>query len=223
MAATQKADVAELDEIEALEYVLPGVSVRAALERLAGNSRLYRNLLQSFAERRQDTPAKFRALSQSGDFEQLFLEAHNLKGESGNFGFDSINSAAGFLCQQIKSGQTTRVPEATEELARQCETILATLSRLADHDEGSEPVVACEEKRTLDLVQILPLFDQLASLLLSRNFGARRLSEEIDELTRGTELAGEWKEIMQAVQQLRYDSAQIALKELLDRHQWSAQ
>jgi PAS domain S-box-containing protein len=223
VADTPMADDASQREIEALEYALPGVSIRAGLKRLGGNGKLYRSLLQSFAARRRDTAATLRALLRSGASDQLFLEAHNLKGEGGNLGLDSIKSAADLLCQQIKSGQTERLPEVTEALARQCETILVTLGNLAADTDSREATVTGGEGKPLDLGLALPLLDQLASQLQSRNFGARRLAQELDDLTRGTELAGEWKEIMQAVQQLRYDTAQVALEQLLDRHQWRAQ
>jgi HPt (histidine-containing phosphotransfer) domain-containing protein len=215
-------DDAAPQEIEELEHALPGVSIRTGLARMGGNRVLYRRLLRIFAERHGDIAATLRALHQAGNLDQLYMEAHNLKGEAGNLGFDSVKLAADLLGQQIRFGEGERVPELTAILATQCETMLATLRKLPGcaGERASSDANSTESLRDLALDRVLPLLNQLVPQLKSRNLAARHLAGEISELTRGTELAEEFALIMQGVQQLRYDAALASLGQLLDRHQW---
>jgi HPt (histidine-containing phosphotransfer) domain-containing protein len=222
-AATRIEELEEREEMERLERALPGVSIDAGLARVGGNSELYRRLLQTFADRHRDTVATLRALQQAGDLEQLYMEAHNMKGEAGNLGFDSLKSSADLLSQQIKSGDQARLPELTEILVRQCQTTLDALETLRKPALSAGQAAApgpADGAQPIDHDQLPPLLEQLAAQLKSRNLGARRLAGEIDERVRGSELAAEFSVIAQAAQQLRYDAALLALQQLLDRHQW---
>jgi PAS domain S-box-containing protein len=208
-------------DIAALERQLPGVSVRESLVRLGGNNVLYSRLLQSFVSRHEDSAKQLRQLRRADDSEQLYLEAHNLKGEAGNLGLISISSAADRLCRQIKSGSIKPSCELTEALAEQCELMLIRLLKLAGDSgqiQASEPA---KKDTQLDMDQILPLLGQLVSQLKSRSLGARKMAIELDTLTQGSELAEECAKIRQAAEQLRFDVALAALEQLINRHGWT--
>jgi HPt (histidine-containing phosphotransfer) domain-containing protein len=203
-------------DIAALERQLLGGSVRESLVRLGGNNVLYSRLLQSFVSRHEDSAKQLRQLRRADDSEQLYLEAHNLKGEAGNLGLIAISSAADRLCRQIKSGSIKPSCELTEALAEQCELMLIRLLKLAGDSgqiQASEPA---KKDTQLDMDQILPLLGQLASQLKSRSLGARRMSIELDTLTQGSELAEECAKIRQVAEQLRFDLALAARPPGLD-------
>ena len=215
-----KLSIEQQQDVEALESALPGVSIRAALERMGGNQELYRRLLLSFSKRHQGTADKLRELEQAGDPSALYLEAHNLKGEAGNLGLDAINSAADFLGRQIKSGEMGRLRKLTEVLAKQCELALITLDNLEGKAEEASTPKSGQEAIFLDRTQLLPLLDLLMSHLQSKNLAARRTVGELDKLTHGTNVGEEFAEIVSAVQQLRYDVALTSLEQLLDQPLW---
>lgn len=207
-------------EIAALEEALPGVSVRGALMRMADNTALYRRLLQAFSDRHQNIAATLRSLQRDGRLDQLYQEAHNLKGEAGNLGFEMVKSSADILAQRVRSGPAQQLSDPTEILAAACETMLATLRSLtpaAGDEDASAPV---QEKRQLDSTLLPPILHQLALDLKSKSFDARHLANELEELTRATEWAGEISAIVVAVRQLRYDTALSALEQLLENHHW---
>jgi CheY-like chemotaxis protein/HPt (histidine-containing phosphotransfer) domain-containing protein len=214
-------DEAGEPDITALERQLPGVSVRESLVRLGGNNVLYRRLLQSFLSRHEDSAKQLRQLRRADDSEQLYLEAHNLKGEAGNLGLISISSAADHLCRQIKSGSIQPSQELTETLAEQCELMNIHLLKLVGDSGQVEAVEPAKKETQLDIDQILPLFGQLASQLKSRSLGARNVAIELDKMTRGSELAEECANIRQAAEQLRFDVALAALEQLIDRNGWT--
>jgi two-component system sensor histidine kinase/response regulator len=222
-AAASEAAPGSADEevaVAALEHALPGVAVRSGMMRLGGDGALYRRLLLSFADRHRGTADKLRTLEQSGETNRLYLEGHNLKGEAGNLGLDSIRAAAETLERKIKSGDLDNLAQCSEALARQFESMLATLNALAADETQTPPPETSVDVRPLDTERLLTLLTELKEGLQSRNLAARKLSKELDELTRGTGLAEEFAGITVAVQRLQFEQALAALDGLLDHHHW---
>ena len=209
-------------EFEALELALPEVSVREALARMGGNGVLYRRLLQSFTERHKNTAEHIAHLLHSGHFDQLYLEAHNLKGEAGNLGLTALRTSADLLGQQIKSGHRESLPELTQCLASQCKSIVERLEKLDAPTQvpTKSPSVGEAATRQADLTQIRPLLQELSVMLHAKNFGARRLAEKLKDLSQSSSFFEEMNPIIQSVNQLRYEVALKALEQLLDRREW---
>jgi CheY-like chemotaxis protein len=214
-------DEASEPDIAALERQLPGVSVKESLVRLAGNSVLYHRLLQSFVSRHKDSAKKLRQLRRADDSEQLYFEAHNLKGEAGNLGLISLSSAAERLCRQLKSGSIKPSSTLTEALAEQCDLMLIRLHKLADDSGQNLAPEPAEKEKYVEIGQILPLLGQLATLLKSKNLAARNVAIELDTLTQGSELGEECLKIRQAAELLRFDLALTVLDQLIARHGWT--
>ncbi|WP_153109290.1 hybrid sensor histidine kinase/response regulator [Propionivibrio limicola] len=218
-------------QIAMLERILPGVSVKASLARMGGDVGLYRHLLQAFYKRRRDGAGRLRELLATGEREPLYLEAHNLKGEAGNLGFDSVRLAADLLAQHLKAGQADHVSELTEALIGEYEKMLLTLrsleqdlpvagvangsslARAGDRDK-EEPVVVAEPGRPVPVEELMPCLERLDALLQARDFGARQLAQALDGELAGTALAVEWEKVSQDVLQLRYEPALAGLAAL---------
>jgi HPt (histidine-containing phosphotransfer) domain-containing protein len=204
----------------ALTLKLPGISTQSGLARMGGNHALYWRLLKSFVDARRDSESRFRTLLEAGDFNQLYLDAHNLKGEAGNLGLDSVSSAADILGRHLKSHQREHIPELTDKLIAQCTSVLSALNQCFIASKQIETNAPSDAVHTLDIERVLPLITQLSASLQSKSFGARRLSTELAEITSGTELRAEFDEITQAALQLHYDDALLAIEQLLQRHEW---
>ena len=205
---------------EALERALPGCSVGEGLRRMSGNRELYGRLLQSFANRLGSAAATLRDLLQADDLERLYFEAHNLKGEAGNIGYDSMATTSDRLCQAIRGGQADSPHDLTEALARECEVALQDLQRADFSGKEIEASQAADGGRKADLELIIPHLNRLRSQVAAKKLGARPLAIELERLSCGSELAEETAEIVSAVKQLKYEIALTALDQLLERHHW---
>ena len=64
---------------------------------------------------------------------------------------------------------------------------------------------------------MLALLEKLDAALQAKSLDARRLMSELDELTRGTALAADLADLVQAVQQLHYGQAQASLEVCVKR------
>jgi PAS domain S-box-containing protein len=92
------------DEEQLPEY-LPGFDLAAGLERLRGNSRLYRKLLLDFGASYQGAAAEIRKALDTDNLESAHSLVHNLKGLAGNIEATQLLSAAIDMEKLVKSPQ----------------------------------------------------------------------------------------------------------------------
>jgi signal transduction histidine kinase/CheY-like chemotaxis protein len=81
----------------AVDGALPeiaGVDIEGALRRVAGNRRLYRDLLQQFAARESSAPARIAAALQAGDRKLAGRIAHTVGGVAANIGIPALHATA---------------------------------------------------------------------------------------------------------------------------------
>jgi HPt (histidine-containing phosphotransfer) domain-containing protein len=101
------------------EMVLPeiaGINLADGLKRVAGNRRLYRDLLGQFADKQNDAAAQISAALKGGDQKLAERIAHTVKGVAGNIGISEVQSAAQKLEKAIREGQDS-VPALLAEFA----------------------------------------------------------------------------------------------------------
>jgi PAS domain S-box-containing protein len=98
----------ELPDIE-------GVNAKEGLSHLAGNSRLYRNLLGQFCEKQADAGTEIAGAVRAGDQQRAQRLAHTLKGVAGTLGITAVQQAAARLEQAIRDGDPP-VPGLLSEL-----------------------------------------------------------------------------------------------------------
>ena len=128
LAQWYKPDLAEMDmdstsppatcELTSV-LEIPGVDVSGALNRIAGNSRLYRTLLQKFVKERTFDAENIRQFLASGDIGSARAAAHFTKGIAGNLGIDKVYGAAVALEKVIEPDlDATHVRRAVDTFAR---------------------------------------------------------------------------------------------------------
>jgi PAS domain S-box-containing protein len=82
------------------EITLPeidGVDLKEGLQRLAGNKRLYRNLLMQFVQAHRQEDERIATAIEIQDFSLAERLAHSIKGVAGNIGIKTICAVAGKL------------------------------------------------------------------------------------------------------------------------------
>jgi len=97
------SDEASLPEIE-------GINLADGLKRVAGNRRLYRDLLGQFVTKQGNAAAEISAALESGDLKLAERIAHTVKGVAGNLGITDVQSAAQQLEKAIRDRQNSMAP-----------------------------------------------------------------------------------------------------------------
>ena len=123
------------------EITLPqigGVDVAAGLQRIAGNKRLYRDLLTEFAVKQESTGVRISQAFASGDHRKAERLAHSLKGVAGNLGINEIFQTAGKLEGALRvphTGIEDLIEELTAALNRQVRNIHAAFPAGGAHEK----------------------------------------------------------------------------------------
>ena len=190
---------------------LAGVDVAAGLERMAGNKRLYRDLLTQFAARHESTGGRIKEAFESGDNNQAERLAHSLKGVAGNLGIDQIFALAGTLENAIReshAGTKVLIEELTSTLDRQIRIIRTAL--LADSVDGGKRFDARPPERGEALAAIARLKERLEASAAD----APRLFAEVAEILRGTVAAPQLDALGASVKAFDFDAALSKLEEI---------
>jgi two-component system, sensor histidine kinase and response regulator len=87
------------DEVHVPE--IEGVDMAGGLQRVAGNKRLYLELLGQFVARQGSAGGQIEAALENGDRKLAERLAHSVKGVAGNLGIDSLFQLAGKLQSAI--------------------------------------------------------------------------------------------------------------------------
>jgi CheY-like chemotaxis protein len=110
--AKPKSKAAEASQPEAPKTVahtpmpqIAGVNVADGLNRVAGNRKLYLNLLFQFANQQADAATQIAAALDAGDRTLAERLAHTVKGVAGNLGITDVQTAAQKLEQAIRENQ----------------------------------------------------------------------------------------------------------------------
>jgi PAS domain S-box-containing protein len=96
---------------------IEGVDVAGGLRRVAGNKRLYRDLLVQFAAKQSDADSQILAATKSGDRKLAERIAHTIKGVAGNIGLGPLFTVAERLERAIREVDAA-VPALIEEFSR---------------------------------------------------------------------------------------------------------
>ncbi len=73
---------------------LPEIDTKTGLQRVAGNQKLYRNLLKKFAKNQANSTEEINKALEDNDIELAKRLAHTIKGVAGNIGATHLEAAA---------------------------------------------------------------------------------------------------------------------------------
>jgi len=187
---------------------LAGIDKTAGLATTMGNAKLYKRLLVKFRDSQGNFTELFAAARKDTDPTATTRCAHTLKGTAGNIGAKGVQAIAAKLEAACKDGMS---PEIIESLLDQ------TVAELAPVVAGLKAVEAGEAESAAstaapDMAKIKPLLDRLAAQLDDADADASETAEQLQTLTRGTQLAGALKKVIGAIAEYDFDEALLHLR-----------
>lgn len=148
---------------------IPGINLKAALERTSGHQQIYLGLLERFYQSYQDFEAQYAVFSQQAEPEAQRRLLHTLRGVAGNLGMEALATSCLRLEEALRN-QPAGAEACLEPLLEQLELILAQLPPLFERlrpPEAQAAVIASSE-------QISQLLSQLGEAI--DNFDADAVS-----------------------------------------------
>jgi len=125
------------------EVILPeiaGINLADGLKRVAGNSRLYRDLLGKFVTKEGGAAARISTAIENGDVKLAERITHTVKGVAGNLGITEVQSAAQKLEKAIREGQDS-VPVLHGAFATVLDTQVHAIEQALRESASSQPEV----------------------------------------------------------------------------------
>ena len=187
---------------------IEGIDIGGALKRVAGNKRLYRSLLEQFADKQSATGAQITAALEAGDRALAERLAHTVKGIAGNIGVESVRSAASKIERGIKDGDAS-VPALLTELETvmglQVEAIRRALAGTVPKGGGAAEFNAEAARAAVE---------RLNALLAENDGDASEAVEAVAETLAGRVDAQRIGDLRAAISEFDFDRAALKLSEI---------
>jgi PAS domain S-box-containing protein len=197
------------------DVILPeidGVDVTGGLKRVAGNKRLYLDLLAQFAAKQADASSQISAAIENGDRELAERIAHTVKGVTGNIGLGKVFTAAERLERAIPKVDAD-VPALLEEftlvLRSQVQTIRQAICTITpDH--------TTQDKRSaeFDARAATAAIARLESLLKSSDGEAVEAFLAVENILAGTLDKSRLDSLSAAISEFDFEGALLKLNEI---------
>ena len=214
--ARSPSDLPTKPRVVGQEAILPeieGLDMVAGLQRVAGNKRLYRDLLTQFVAKHEPTGNRIKEALESGDRNQAERLAHSLKGVAGNLGINRIFVLAGNLEKAIGESDK-RAVGVTQELT-------STMDRQIRAIQAAFPVAGNEEKRLdarpAEHAKVVTALAQLRKLIETCDAAAPEAFMTLAELLEGSVARERLTAIGAAVNVFDFEGALFQLNQVADQ------
>ncbi|MBF0140700.1 MAG: response regulator [Magnetococcales bacterium] len=193
---------------------IPGIDTREALQRLGGNLKLFRSILNEFRNNFNKVDETIQDILRSRDnqADRVVLDMlHTIKGVSGNFGAHRLARSANNLENDLKETHALNPALFKSFQAALHEALHAINLFLAIDPEPTPAPVATNTEKILDEDEVLPLIETLRERLKKKKINAEESFEQLKPL-----LAGCSPEIWNALQQLGQHIENLAFQPALN-------
>lgn len=130
------------------------------LRRIAGDQRLYWNLLDRFVETQAETATAIRHALDHHDLSLAKRLAHNVKGAAGNLGATGVETAAHAMEKALNQEQTSPIEPVLDSFEQQMNDLVQRLRERSNPNR--EPIAAAQQAQPIN--EPAPRADLLAAL-----------------------------------------------------------
>jgi PAS domain S-box-containing protein len=190
------------------------VDVAAGIKRVAGNMRLYRDLLQQFADKQGEAASQISQALKENDVKLAERIAHTVKGVSGNLGIATVQLSAAVLEKAIRDSDPetpTLLAEFAAVLERQVKAVAAAL-------QSTKPAAAVEQANApFDAEAASAAAAQLKALLDASDGGAEDAFTTFRDAVGGKVQDAQLTALGDAIRDYDFDSATVKLAEIVQQ------
>ncbi len=197
--------------------VLPeiaGINLADGLKRVAGNRRLYRDLLEQFAAKQGDAANQISAALESGDLKLAEHIAHTTKGVAGNIGIAEVQSVAQKLEKALHDGEGKVLPLLVEFAGLMSAQVRAIENGLRDSATARR-----EEARTspFNAETAAAAIARLRTLLEASDGDAEESFRSLQDAVTGTVEKQHLDGLSAFINDFDFDAALLKLDEIANR------
>jgi signal transduction histidine kinase/CheY-like chemotaxis protein len=208
---TPVANIKASDEVALPE--ISGIKVMEGLNRVAGNRKLYRDLLEQFAVKQVDAADQVSAAIKSGDLKMAERIAHTVKGVAGNLGIVEVQSVAQKLEKALRDGEEgLSVPLA--EFARVMGTQIQAINKALG--ESASPPPKAVQISPFDGKAATAAIDRLRILLEASDGGAEESFRSLQDAVAGVVEKPHLDGLRASINDFDFDAALLKLHDIAE-------
>jgi PAS domain S-box-containing protein len=195
---------------------IEGIDIAGGLARVAGNKRLYRNLLEQFAAKQADADIQVEQALAKGDRESAERLAHTLKGVAGNIGIIAVQEAAAKVEKAIRESAASAqgyLSELKTALAPQVALIRDALSTFG---VTAGPAQAFDRERAVSAIA------RLLSLIQANDGDAADVVQEVAAALAGKVDAARLDALRSAIDEFDFEGARTKLVQIAEENHLSS-
>jgi two-component system sensor histidine kinase/response regulator len=194
-----------------------GLDTQDGLARVAGNRKLYGDLLRQFIEQQGPAVGQISAALAQGDAALAGRLAHTLDGVAGNLGAKSLRAAAGALEKLIRErASAAEVDSAKNAMAAELDPLVAGLRGSLCPPITTTPLAPSPPLPAADLAPALAAAAQLAKLLSEHDPGAVECLEANQAALGSLFSGGTWPPFQKLVRGYGFTEARSHLNHALE-------
>jgi PAS domain S-box-containing protein len=212
-AVEPQPSVASITEPDTV--VLPeitGINLAEGLKRVAGNRRLYRDLLKQFVAKQGDAATQISAALESGNTKLAERIAHTVKGVAGNIGIKEVQSLAQKLEKALRGGEGRVLALLVEFASLMSAQVLAIEKALSDSATARR-----EKARPFNSEAAADAVAQLRILLEASDGDAEESFRSLQDVVAGTVEKQLLDDLGASINDFDFDGALVRLDEIAIR------
>ncbi len=191
---------------------LPGIDSEQAIRILNGSTTLFRKMLYEFKHEYALLPTRLRELSEAGQWEQIAVYAHTVKGIAAYIGAPDLGATARELEDLLKEQRRDEAGGLLPVFIDALDSVLSALSALPP----LEPKTAkAERPKDLDIDRKLEMLHEMVGQLERGEAAAEQLFDDIRQQLAGAGVDELLGTIGAAIDDIEYDDAGALTRELL--------
>jgi two-component system sensor histidine kinase/response regulator len=201
----QESATAE-DAWEQMPAQIDQINLNQALDRIGGNTGLYRRILRRFVDQFRNADKTVEQYLAKNEMDQARRLVHTIKGTAGNIGADGLFAAARELDSQLKNHSIDGIDAVLGDFLAAHQRLIASLQRLdlAPPIGGKTPA---QPGMPVDVEAAEALIYDMTELLKKSDSRARHLLPKLKARLAGTALDTELEQLDRAIYRLDSDWA----------------
>ena len=200
---------------------LEGVDVKAGLESVNNDWKLYVTLLNKFHNRHQDVKEEIQTELERGNPSVAQRLAHSIKGVAGTVGAKRLSEISSQLESAIKNDRSDRIPNLLDNFAIEVARVMTSLDAFIQNEEAGRTEVTAgsgkpeiQHPKPLGTPGLKKLFQELSDLINKRDSDAIKRVAEIKTLLGPSHISSDFLNLERQINSFKFEQATKSLEQV---------
>ncbi|MBF0193463.1 MAG: response regulator [Magnetococcales bacterium] len=200
-----------------LPDALPGINIENGLARVAGNKRLFHELVTSFLKINISVVSEIKIALGENNRDKALRLVHSIKGTSGSIGAFGLSTSAKELEKNIKEGDDNSIYDALKHFEVSLQPVFNSAKLLEDNFTIQNSAIDPEMVIELDKGQVTQLIATLKQSLLNNDMLAKKQLVNLEKHLYGHGFKEEVDTLKDNIKSLNFSSALKSLTVVADK------